>query len=404
MLILVVDDDPTSRLFLSAALRKRGYDVATARNGGEAFALIQARRARLVISDWNMPELTGPELCRAVRSANLSHYVYFILLTVRNDKGSLMEGMEAGADDFLVKPIDPQELQARVRAGVRVLTLEQELDERNDALDKLNAELSGAYEIMKKDVATAAAIQKSLLPQPCHRPEAKVDWLFIPSSLLAGDMLGYFPVDGTHLAFFQIDVSGHGVSSALISFATSKLLWPERRSEIRSPAHGAGGGDGDLPFLSPEQAIAELNRRFCKEPESDSYFLTMVYGVLDTESGRVGLSSAGHPPPLLWRHADRSFVESKVRGLPVGVLDDSRYQSEYLPFRPGDRLYVYTDGIVECPNSEGELFGYERFRDALARFADLSLADTKAAVSEALRIWRGNDAFPDDISLLILER
>lgn len=401
MLILVVDDDPTSRLFLSAVLRKQGHEVLTASHGGDAYALIQERRVRLVISDWNMPGLTGPELCRRVRSGGLSHYVYFILLTVRSDKDSLMEGMESGADDFLVKPIDPQELQARVRAGARVLTLEQELDERNEALDKLNAELSVAYETMKKDVATAAAIQKSLLPQPCNRPEAKLDWLFIPSSLLAGDMLGYFPVDGTHLAFFQIDVSGHGVSSALISFATSKMLWPERRGEAhaKSPA-----GEGDLPFLSPEQAIGELNRRFCKEPESESYFLTMVYGVLDAESGRIGLSSAGHPPPLLWRRAGRAFVESTARGLPVGVLDDSRYESEYLPIAPGDRLYVYTDGIVECPSPDGELFGYQRFRDALARFADLSLAETKAAVSEELRIWRGSDVFPDDISLLILER
>lgn len=404
MLILVVDDDPTSRLFLSAVLRKQGHEVLTVGHGGDAYALIQGRRVRLVISDWNMPGMTGPELCRRVRSGELPHYVYFILLTVRNDKDSLMEGMEAGADDFLVKPVDPQELQARVRAGVRVLTLEQELDERNEALDKLNAELSVAYETMTKDVATAAAIQKSLLPQPCSRPEAKLDWLFIPSSLLAGDMLGYFPVDGTHLAFFQLDVSGHGVSSALISFATSKLLWPERRGEAHAQSRASGEGDGDLPFLAPEKAIGELNRRFCREPESESYFLTMVYGVLDTGSGLVGLSAAGHPPPLLWRRAERAFVESSVRGIPVGVLDDSRYKSEYLPMAPGDRLYVYTDGIVECPSPEGKLFGYERFRDALARFAHLSLADTKAAVSEELRVWRGSDVFPDDISLLILER
>lgn len=405
MQVMVVDDDPTSLVFMSAVLRKQGHEVVTARNGLEALERILRREASLVISDWNMPELAGHDLCRKVRASALPHYVYFILLTVRNDKDSRLEGMEAGADDFLVKPVDPQELKARIRAGERVLMLERALDERNAALDKINAELSLAYETMKRDVATAASIQKSLLPRPCEWPEARLDWLFIPSSLLAGDMLGYFPLDGSHLAFFQIDVSGHGVSSALISFATSKLLWPERRGESLSLAAASRNGAGDeLPFLPPEQVIGELNRRFCREPESESYFMTVVYGVLDVRTGKVRLSAAGHPPPLVWRSAGECFEESRIRGIPVGVLEDSRYGFEEFTLYPGDRMFVYTDGIVECPGLEGELFGYKRFCDVLRDAAGFSLAEVKEAVSETLRLWRGCDVFPDDISLLMLER
>jgi sigma-B regulation protein RsbU (phosphoserine phosphatase) len=403
MRVLLIDDDPTSLMFLSAVLRKQGHEVLTASNAGEGFRLILERQASLVISDWNMPEMPGPELCRKIRSARLPHYVYFILLSVRSDKDSLLEGLEAGADDFLVKPVDPAELRARLRAGERVLRLERELDERNEALDKLNSELSLTYETMRKDITTAAAIQKSLLPRPRVWTEVKLDWLFIPSSLLAGDMLGYFPLDQHHLAFFQIDVSGHGVSSALISFATSKLLTQEEGRHLPSDP-SAGGVEEEMAVPPPNRVIAELNRRFSKEPESESYFLTMVYGVLDARTGRVSLSSAGHPPPLFWRRQDLSFVQSSVRGLPVGVLEDSQYELEDFFMTPGDRLYIYTDGIVECPNPAGEMFGLDRFQELLADTTDFSLDEVRALVSETLRVWRGCDLFPDDISLLILER
>lgn len=402
MNVLLIDDDPASLLFLSAVLRKQGHAVVTAQSAQEGYQLILERRAALVISDWNMPEMTGPDLCRQIRSAGLPHYVYFILLSVRRDKDSLLEGMEAGADDFLVKPVDPAELRARLRAGERVLHLERELDERNEALDRLNSELSLAYETMKKDLATAAAIQKSLLPRPQVWGEFKLDWLFIPSSLLAGDMLGYFPLDQNHLAFFQIDVAGHGVSSALISFATSKRLMPEGKHG--GPPKFQHQPEGESPGIpEPSQVIAELNRRFSNEPEAESYFLTMVYGSLDIRDGRLRLSVAGHPPPLLWRRADGTFIESRCRGVPVGVLDDSEYDTEDLQMNAGDRLFIYTDGIVECPNPEGEMFGPERLRGRLAEAAGSSLTEVKETLSEALRQWRGSDLFPDDISLLIIE-
>jgi sigma-B regulation protein RsbU (phosphoserine phosphatase) len=403
MWVLLIDDDPTSLLYLSAVLRKQGREVVTATNGRDGFDILLERQGALVICDWNMPELTGPELCRKIRDAELPHYVYLILLTARGDKGSFLAGMDAGADDFLVKPVDPQELEAKVRAGERVLRLEQDLDERNSALNQLNSELSLAYETMKKDVVTAAAIQKSFLPEPYDGADAKLDWLFIPSSLLAGDMLGYFPLDQSHFAFFQIDVSGHGVSSALISFATSKLLWPERRRSDFTSRQALPGANGAAPVISPASVIGELNRRFCKEPESDNYFLTMVYGVFDIDNGCIQLSSAGHPPPLLWRRSDRAFVETRVRGVPVGVVDGTEYECETLSVVPGDRLIIYTDGIVECPNPAGEFFGEDRFRELLQDTSDFSLAEVKDAVSEELRVWRCCDLFPDDISLLILE-
>ena len=124
MKILIVDDDPDGLEMLSFALEHYGYEVHTASNGREALARLVETQCRLVISDWMMPEMTGLELCRAVREEEFSGYIYFILLTSRDGSDDVVEGMSAGADDFIVKPFEPAELKVRIRAGERILALE----------------------------------------------------------------------------------------------------------------------------------------------------------------------------------------------------------------------------------------------------------------------------------------
>lgn len=124
MRILIVDDNAISLEALRVALRAAGHDVQSAENGREALDIIRGGEHRLVISDWMMPEMDGIELCRRVRSEGLQSYVYFILLTARNGIESVVEGLTAGADDFLTKPFVPDELRVRVRAAERILALE----------------------------------------------------------------------------------------------------------------------------------------------------------------------------------------------------------------------------------------------------------------------------------------
>lgn len=122
--ILVVDDDEVSRDILSDLLGRSGYDVSTAVNGRQALHALSAGDFRLVVSDWVMPEMDGLALCRAIRAANFSSYIYFILLTVRSQTRDVVEGLSAGADDFITKPFNPDELRVRIRAGERILARE----------------------------------------------------------------------------------------------------------------------------------------------------------------------------------------------------------------------------------------------------------------------------------------
>ena len=124
MRVLVVDDDPSSLVTLEAFLLSSGYEVTTANNGTEAFELIQAGDFRLVISDWEMPEVDGLELCRKIRERQFGAYVYFILLTGRQNESDLVQGLDAGADDFIRKPFEPDEMRVRLRAAERIASLE----------------------------------------------------------------------------------------------------------------------------------------------------------------------------------------------------------------------------------------------------------------------------------------
>jgi len=124
MRILIADDDPSSLATLEAFLSAYGYDVTCTQNGAHAFELIQQEDHRLVISDWEMPEMSGLDLCLHVRERQLAAYVYFILLTSRELGGDLVSGLAAGADDFLRKPFNPEELRVRLRAAERIASLE----------------------------------------------------------------------------------------------------------------------------------------------------------------------------------------------------------------------------------------------------------------------------------------
>jgi phosphoserine phosphatase RsbU/P len=125
--VLVVDDDPVSRAQFSALAQAAGYEVTLAVNGREAWDLFQVARIPIVISDWYMPEMDGPELCRRIRVRTRQPYVYFILVTAKGGKQQYLAGMDAGADDFIAKPVDPDELRARLTVAERILGLRQEL-------------------------------------------------------------------------------------------------------------------------------------------------------------------------------------------------------------------------------------------------------------------------------------
>ncbi len=142
MKVLIADDDPVSRRLLQSDLQKWGYEVTLASDGEAAWRLFQEGDFSLIISDWMMPGMDGPELIRRIRASGKPNYVYTILLTAMSHKEELVQGMEAGADDFVSKPFDRNELHVRLRAGERIFKLEQALKEQTQALQEARAALN----------------------------------------------------------------------------------------------------------------------------------------------------------------------------------------------------------------------------------------------------------------------
>ncbi|MCZ7838604.1 SpoIIE family protein phosphatase [Leclercia adecarboxylata] len=392
--VLIVEDSRLYRRLLSGMLAQWGYKVSEAENGLAALQILESQPVSLVISDWEMPEMDGLTLCREIRSRQIGHYIYVILLTARENPDDLTLGFDAGADDFLSKPVEQSELRARLHAGARILSLEATLAARN-------ARLSEALRQIEQDLEVAARIQQSVLPAHQQRyRDYFSDWLFLPSAWVSGDIFNVFPLDN-HLGFYCVDVSGHGVGAAMMSLAVARQFLHGRAVERFLFTD-------DDEVASPAEVVRILNGRFCSdEVEIVSYF-TMIYGVIDLDTGEGKLCQAGHPTPFIVS-PDGEVRAVGSGGAPVGLMPDLSWTDVDFTLAAGERLCLFSDGITECENLAGEQFGPQRLQEALRHGAALGLNDLLAQFARHLIHWRSGEnqeqpTMADDVSLLVIER
>ena len=177
--------------------------------------------------------MSGLELIRKIRAAGVGRYVYAIVCTSRSSRADLVEGMKSGADDYIEKPIHEDELLVRLAAGERVIDLEWRLEEENRKLEETNQSLKKAYETIRDDLDAAARMQQSLLPPAGTIHGIHCNSLFLPASVVAGDVFNFFPIGSNSVGFYLLDVSGHGIPAAMLSVTLSKVL--TTRPEASSP-------------------------------------------------------------------------------------------------------------------------------------------------------------------------
>ena len=385
--VIVADDDLTQRTYLGALLARAGHTPIPAADGTEALERLGQGDASLVICDIEMPGFDGIELARRVRARSYGRYVYLILITARDRSEDFAAGLNAGADDFMPKPVDPAVLMVRLAAAERVIAYDRELGART-------ARLADAIRQLESDLAAGAEAQRALLPAPDHRLNAmRARSVFIPSRFVSGDVFNYFSLDATRAGFYAADVSGHGVRAALLAVAVGHLL---RRESFAAMTLG-----GDVP--APHSLIAELNRRFVDRDASEDEYLTMIAGVADEVRDELTICRAGHPPPLVF---DRDGRTRRVEGgdLPVGLFAAAAFESVTVPFGPGDRLVVFSDGIIEAIDASGEPFGEERLAGFLRPRLAAPPPALTADLTACLAAWTESTVITDDISMIILER
>jgi sigma-B regulation protein RsbU (phosphoserine phosphatase) len=397
--VMVVDDSRLQRRILSSMLTRWGFRVTEAEDAYQALDLCQKDLPDLVFSDWMMPGLTGLEFCQKFRQLCPDHYSYFILLTSKSEKNDIARGLDAGADDFLAKPVNAHELRARISAGERILSMERELQSRNAMITDTLSELQKLYHAIDNDLVEAKKLQHSLIREPnVTIGNFKITQFLQSAGHVGGDLVGIFPAGDKHLGLFGIDVSGHGISSALFTARLAGYL------SSGSAEHNIALGVDDHGVLAPlptSDVLAMLNTRVLDEMETDLYF-TMSLATLDLTTGQIALSQAGHPHPII-QHGDGAFSLCGSTGVPIGLLDDTSYDTVKFILTSGDRLFIASDGITECPDPDGNLLEETGFQKILARHLDKTGRMLIDAIMDDLSDYSGGADFPDDISILMIE-
>ena len=397
--VLVVDDSRLQRRILSASLRRWGFEVTEAASGPEALEICANAPPDFVISDWMMPGMDGPEFCQAFREMKRETYGYFILLTSKSEAGEVAHGLDAGADDFLTKPVSGDELRARLNAGERILKMEQELVDKNRLLSRTLQELQSLYDSLDSDLVEARKLQQSLVKERFRSfGESQVSLLLRPSGHVGGDLVGFFPIDAHRVGLYSIDVSGHGVASALM---TARLAGYLSSGSVAQNIALFEDEFGIYDAHPPEVVARRLNEVTLEEIETETYF-TLLFAEIDLVSGAVSMVQAGHPHPAVQR-ADGTVEFVGNGGLPVGLVPNAEYERVDFTLGCGDRFFIVSDGVTECESPNGEMFDETGIRQMLLKSIEAKGPDLLENLTWELHEFSEGREFSDDVSAVLFE-
>jgi phosphoserine phosphatase RsbU/P len=377
--ILIADDEPLCCRLLAGILRRKQFTNFQFAGGGcSALEQIDLYQPDLVLLDMQMPDLTGLEVCQQVRARPELIDLPILVQTATVDRKEMGILFEAGATDFLSKPINPSELVARVTVHLERRSLLREL---RNYRERTSQELDAARR-MQFDLAPAQPIQQELAKAAGMR----IGSYSRSSSEIGGDLWGLVPINATSFGIFLADFAGHGVTAALNTFRLHTLI-----HEHTALQHDPAG------FL------AMLNDRL-KAVLPPGQFATFLYAVIDSSADRIRFASAGAPPPVVVLGLDGPAVLAEVSGLPLGVVRGAEYQLHERPFGPDSMLLLFSDGLSEFPDGQGKRIGDEGVRSAVGScHPGLTPHQVIDRVREAAGLGE-HMTLPDDTTIVCVDR
>lgn len=372
--ILVVDDIPQNIRLLELNLRSEGYLVIPANGGQEALDKIQAEKPDLILLDVMMPGMDGYEVCRRLRAKKETKALPIVMITAyERDPDRKIEAIDAGADDFIIKPFERYEVLARVRSLLRVKHLYDELAIANQRLeDELNM---------------AREVQLAFLPQEYPDiPGLEFSHKYIPTFAVGGDFFDIKLLSPGVVEIFISDAMGHGPQAAMITGVIKTLL-----TQLSSSLAG------------PDYLLSQMNERFHSLMASGglSIFVTAFCMIINTNKRKCIYSNAGHPEPFLLQNSESNILQLDDKpGPALGMVANAIYETNEQELKDKDMLFFLTDGLLELPDRNGVQFGAEEFRKAILNNMQLSPDGfVEAIMSAADAFAQGLNNF-DDIILL----
>jgi phosphoserine phosphatase RsbU/P len=378
--ILVVDDDALSRKVMAQLLSAAGYDCRVSKDGPEALEMIHANPPSLLLLDFDMPGLNGAEVLRRLRSDDDQAVAQIpaIMLTAHGSEQSEVSCLQAGADDFVTKPVNASVLRARIETQLRLRSMRRQLERQNDELEKWRRDL-------ERDLAAARLTQQSLIPQkPLVLPGWQIATCYRPVIQVGGDIYGWLRMKDGRILFWIADGTGHGAAAALLT-TLAKLLFHY----------------GSIEHDTPASLMHAVNHDFRSTFGARS-FMTAMCVALDPGSGHAAVVGAGHPPLLIFRQ-DGTTQSIGSAAPPLG-LKQCEFTETPVDLKPGDAFLLYTDGILRWGENQRRGPTPGQLEKILGR----SPAPSAQALLDQVLVQTGPEnsakTAPDDVAAIVVRR
>ena len=376
MKIVIVDDNKTNLMIVEKILRRAGYNnLLMLSSAGDLYQYLQLDSPNpgevpvdLILMDLMMPEIDGMEACRTVLANERFSDLPIIFVTAMGDSNKMAEAMDAGALDYVMKPINKVELLARIRS---VLRLKQEKDLRKERDRRIQYELD-----------IARQVQRSMLSGPLQEKDVNISAVYRPTFELAGDFYAWYQISPNRYGVILLDMMGHGISSSLVGMYIYSAL-----------------KDTITGITDPEKVIRELNARMLQLHTPDSlmnYYFTAIYFVLDTEKQTIEYVNAGHPAGI-------AIVDQEVKLLTegscaLGFFEEIEVTKGVIPYQEAARILLFTDGLSEWLEEK-----YEDATDKLIGFLQAKdMADPAALLHQLQPGWEHVNPPKDDMCLVMI--
>lgn len=368
-----------SRRVLTQLLRGSGYNCRGSRDGSEALEIIHTKPPSLLLLDFDMPGLNGAEVLERLRSNEDAAVaqVPVIMLTAHGSEQSEITCLQAGADDFVTKPVNASVLRARIETQLRLRSMRRQLERQNNELEKWRRDL-------ERDLAAARLTQQSLIPQKALVLSGwEIATFYRPVIQVGGDIYGWLRMNDGRVLFWIADGTGHGAAAALLT-TLAKLLFQ----------HG-------LEHDSPVSLMEAVDHDFRSIFGSRS-FMTAMCVALDPTTGHAAVVGAGHPPLLVARHNGTGQSVASVAP-PLGLIKRAAFTETSIDLNPGDTFLLYTDGLLRWSKDEHRRLSPRQLEQMLDHCAPSAEALLQTIL---VRTASGNSAktAPDDVAAIAVRR
>jgi len=370
--ILCIDDSKLNRVFISKILTDLNIDISEAENGIKGLEMLNSKNFDLILLDIVMPEMDGFGFLKEFQKRESKEFIPVILMTGLDDLNSKIKGLSIGADDYLLKPLNEEELIARVFSLLR--------------LKRANSELYQKNQLIKRELEAAKKIQQFIIPDNFEFIDyPKISGIYRPIEDIGGDFFDCYKLDENRSAFLIADVTGHGIPAAL-TMTMSKMLFSIYAEK----------------YTSTSDLMKEINKQL-RGTLLDMQYITAFYLIYDKSLKTLTYSNAGHTRPLYFRSSKNQVAALDSFGWFIGISDDTEYEEKKITVTEGDRLFLYTDGITEAKNKDGEDFGEMRLARFIKNSNNIEGKDFCESLLNTVNEYIDGTEINDDIAFLNIE-